>query len=159
MDCVINALQLMNVLDETAANIMRISTLGMFGFTKEQIEVIFMYKAGHNFSFVPTMNYQEWSTRITTLLPPGNVVFAGYETQTGSKHVFLIGRFANGRLVYIDPQRPPMCLLDSPACERNVNGEGQRSWYLLFHSTIPLTTANTDTLIAYTQALQRQGRP
>jgi hypothetical protein len=41
MDCFINALQLMGVLNPLTANIMRVSTLGVTGFTKPQIEIIF----------------------------------------------------------------------------------------------------------------------
>lgn len=154
MDCVINALQLMNILDTHSANIMRISALGTQGFTSNQIELIFMYNKGYNFSFKSTINYQEWIESIYTLLPPGNVVFAGYVSQTGGKHVFLIGRYANGMLMYIDPQTSPLCPLTHPTCAGFVNE--QREWYLLFNSTIPLSPGNIRSVTKYIQALQKQ---
>jgi len=99
MDCVINALQLMGVLDTISSNMLRISCVGTSGFEKEQIEKIFILYGGVNFEFKSTKDFNEFASIIENQLLPGNVVFAGY---TG--HVFIIGRYLNGQLVYIDPQ-------------------------------------------------------
>jgi hypothetical protein len=148
MDCFINALQIMNILDDKSANIMRISTLGKSGFTKEQIEIIFIYTVGTNFDFKSTNNFIEWATWIKTLLNPGNVVFAGY---TG--HVFLIGRLLNGTLIYIDPQVNQLCNLEDPECQQYVQA-GQDTWFLLFNSQERLTPDQQHLVVAYTNYLQ-----
>ena len=151
MDCFINALQIMNVLDTKAANIMRISTLGMIGFNKEQIEIIFIYSYGTNFDFKNTNNYNEWVNMIKQLLKPGNVVFAGY---TG--HVFLIGRFLNGEIIYIDPSIPVLCSLSNYACEQHlpINKPGFE-WFLLFNSQEKLSVQQQKLVIEYTKSLQK----
>jgi len=149
MDCFINALQIMNVLNEKSANIMRISTLGKTGFQKDQIEVIFIYTFRTNFDFKLTNNFDEWASWIANLLQPGNVVFAGY---TG--HVFLIGRLANGTIVYIDPQVPTLCDLNDGNCQQYL--QGKSSYYLLFNSSEMLTPEQENVVKAYTQHLQMQ---
>jgi len=58
MDCFINALQMFGVLDPYSANLMRISTIGTNGFTKEQIEWSFMYRYNHNFNFERFPDFQ-----------------------------------------------------------------------------------------------------
>ena len=146
MDCVINALQLMGILDDISANIMRISTLGVVGFTKAQIEIIFAYKFRKNFDFKPTTNFDEWATWINTLLIPGHVVFAGY---TG--HVFLIGRMLNGRLFYIEPQLNMFCDLNTEECVAYLRNKN--NWSLLFHSDQHLTADQEALIIQYTQSL------
>jgi len=147
MDCFINAMELMDVLDTKSANIMRISTLGKTGFTKEQIEIIFMYTFGNNFDFKKTNRFDEWSKWISLYLQPGHIVFAGY-----TNHVFLIGRLLDNTILYIDPQIPTLCNLDDPACQQYV--ENKNEWYLLFHSQKVLTEQQVQTVVSYTQSLQ-----
>jgi hypothetical protein len=150
MDCFINALQLMGVFNPLTANIMRVSTLGVTGFTKPQIEIIFSFTFGHNFDFKPTKSYHEWAQWINRYLQPNHVVFAGY-----TEHVFIIGRMANGTLVYIDPQVPAFCNLDTDtACQSHLLGKDD--YYLLFNSTEQLTKDQADIMIAYTQHLQKE---
>ena len=149
MDCFINALQLMGVLDPLSANIMRVSTLGVTGFTKPQIEIIFSFTFRKNFDFKSTNNFDEWAQWINHYLQPNHVVFAGY-----SGHVFVIGRMNHGMLVYIDPQVPVFCNLNTPECEALLRGKAE--YYLLFNSTEQLTQQQEETIIAYTQHLQQQ---
>lgn len=146
MDCVISALQLMGILDNITANIMRISTLGVVGFTTAQIEIIFAYKFRRNFDFKSTTDFDEWARWINTLLLPGHVVFAGY---TG--HVFLIGRMLNGRLIYIEPQLNMFCDLNSDDCVAHLRNKD--NWSLLFHSDQHLTADQEALIIQYTQSL------
>jgi hypothetical protein len=148
MDCVINALQIMKVLDSLSANIMRISTAGVSGFTKEQIEIIFAYVYRKNYDFKSTANYDEWVNYINSYLNPGNMVFAGY-----SGHVFIIGRNSNGVIVYIDPQNGQLCNLSEPECENYVKMNGP--WFLLFNSVNYLTAENEATIIHYAEYIQR----
>jgi len=148
MDCFINAMQIMNVVDAKSANIMRISTLGKSGFTKEEIELIFIYTFGHNFDFKKTNYFNEWSSWIDRYLEPGNIVFAGY-----TNHVFLIGRFLDKTLVYIDPQIQQLCNLADPACLQYI--QNQKEWYLLFNSQELLTEQQKQLVVEYVQHLQK----
>jgi len=131
MDCVINALQLMGLLDTVTSNLFRISCVGTNGFEKDQIEKIFILYKGVNFEFKSTTNFNEFLNLIETKLLPGNVVFAGY---TG--HVFIIGRLLNGNIMYIDPQINKFC--DIKTCQNLIMHES-KSYYLLFNSEKKLT--------------------
>lgn len=105
MDCVINALQIIRILDKKHANIMRI-TVGHLGITKEQIELIFMLQTNRNHSFIG-MKPNVFENQIQNNLGMNKIVFAGYGlTQpdgTILRHVFLIGRDSNNLIAYIDP--------------------------------------------------------
>jgi hypothetical protein len=126
MDCFINALQLVGVLDTRTANLMRISSLGKTGFKKEEIEMIFIYIIGKNFDFKATHNYQEFAETIMKSILPGHAVFAGYEG-----HVFIIARTQTGTIVYIDPHIPIICNLAE--CEERFL-TSRSTFYLLFNS-------------------------
>lgn len=105
MDCVINALQIIRILDKKQANIIRI-TAGHLGITKEQIELIFMLQTNRNHSFIG-MKPNVFENQIQNNLGMNKIVFAGYGlTQpdgTILRHVFLIGRDSNNLIGYIDP--------------------------------------------------------
>jgi len=131
-DCFINAMLLMGMIDNTAANILRISFAGELGFMKEQIELIFTLKTSKPFKFYQ-MNYEKFSDTIKNKLESGNVVFAGY---TG--HVFIIGKTYNGDIVYIDPHTEVgICNLSDENCEKSIQNKGD--YYLMYH---------TDTLLS-----------
>ena len=138
MDCVINALQLMGILDTLSGNILRISCVGSTGFEKYQIEKIFILYTGVNFEFKSTKDFDEFAKMIETLLLPGNVVFAGY---TG--HVFIIGRYLNGQLVYIDPQLNTIC--DILNCQDMIKNGGNE-YFVLFNSEEKLTSTQLEYL-------------
>lgn len=127
MDCVINALQLFGLLDVVTANLLRIpAELQKTGFSKEEIEMIFILFMGNNFSFKPTKNFQEFSTYIETYLHPGYAVFAGY---TG--HVFILARRLDGVIMLIDPQEPLYCNINE--CQNRIIEDGS-DYFLLFNS-------------------------
>ena len=131
-DCFINAMLLMGMIDNTAANILRISFAGELGFMKEQIELIFTLKTSKPFKFYQ-MNYEKFSDTIKNTLKAGNVVFAGY---TG--HVFLIGKTYNGDILYIDPHTEVgICNLSDENCEKSIQNKGD--YFLMYH---------TDTLLS-----------
>ena len=136
MDCFINLMQLLGIINNLTANIMRISTAGKTGFFQEEIEKIFIMLTGHNHDFKSTPNSQEFSKWITTYLPPGNVVFAGYEGQ--SKHVYLIGRTVEGKIAYIDPQLGTICDLASEECQRHISNN--HTFRLMFNSESKLSS-------------------
>lgn len=105
MDCVINALQIIRILDKKQADIMRI-TSGHLGITKEQIELIFMLHTNRNHSFIG-MKPNVFENQIQNNLGLNKIVFAGYSLSLpdGSinRHVFLMGRDSNNVIGYIDP--------------------------------------------------------
>jgi hypothetical protein len=138
MDCFINALQILGYLDTKTSNIMRISSAGRTGFLQEEIEKIFIVLQGYNFDFKSTSSPAEFSSWITSHLLPGHVVFAGYEGQTN--HVYLIGRFHNGQIVYIDPQLGTLCDLTTAPCIQYISQ--QPILKLLFNSPTKLTPDN-----------------
>ena len=135
MDCFINSLQLLGIINNVTADIMRISTAGKTGFTQEEIEKIFILLTGHNHDFKGTNSPDEFSIFIAKNLPPGNVVFAGHEGQ--SKHVYLIGRTLNGTIKYIDPQKGTICDLSLKDCQEFISNN--KIFRLMFNSEYKLT--------------------
>lgn len=131
MDCFINALQLMGLIDVLTSNMVRISCAGQSGFTKPQIEKVFILYKGHNFDFKSTTNYNEFSQNIETNLQKNHAVFCGY---TG--HVFILARLANGDIMYIDPQINEFCNVNT--CQDQIRNGGS-TYFLLFHSKEKLT--------------------
>lgn len=141
MDCFINALQIIGLLDNLTANVMRISSSGRTGFAKEEIESIFLLWKGTNFDFKNDTDYNRFSRTIFENLQPGHVCFCGYSvtvTNESFSHVFLIGRYANGTLVYIDPQIPTICDLNTQECQNLI--QNKSLYYILYNSTDVLTT-------------------
>uniref|UniRef100_A0A6C0HQ92 Uncharacterized protein n=1 Tax=viral metagenome TaxID=1070528 RepID=A0A6C0HQ92_9ZZZZ len=83
-DCFINALQLAGLIDSLNANIMRVSSAGSTGFSKESIEKIFILIKNHNFDFKSSKNFDVFLKMIRERLIPGHAVFAGYDTNPGA---------------------------------------------------------------------------
>jgi hypothetical protein len=142
MDCFINALQLLGVINNVTANIMRISSAGRNGFSQEEIEKIFILLTGHNHDFKAAPSSADFARWISMYLPPGNVVFAGHEGQ--SNHVYLIGRTVDGRISYIDPQLGTICDLSSQECQKLISNNAL--FRLMFNSTSKLTSDQLHTL-------------
>jgi len=130
MDCFINALQILGVVNNITANIMRISSAGKTGFTTEEIEKVFIFLSGNNHDFKATGSSQEFSEWIAKNLLPGHVVFAGH--QGNVNHVYLIGRQVNGTIVYIDPQSAIFCDLSTAECQRYLTNN--KVYRLMFNS-------------------------
>jgi hypothetical protein len=135
-DCVINALQIIGILDERSSNLIRIimASQNIEIFTT-QIEAIFTLYSGKKFRFKPTSSYAKFSTYIRNNLAPGHACFAGYESS--QRHAFLIGRNLDGTILYIDPQLETICPLESPQCSQLI--ANNTKWYLLFNSEQQLT--------------------
>jgi hypothetical protein len=127
MDCFINALQIIGIINNISANLMRISSAGVTGFSKEQIESIFLLVLKRNVEFKSTTDFDEFFAMIRANLNTGFVCFCGY---TG--HVFLIGKKTDGTIVYIDPQVSQLCNLDDPACQAYVRDKDR--YFILFNS-------------------------
>jgi hypothetical protein len=150
MDCFINALQFIGILNPLCANIMRVSTLGDLGFTRAQIEIIFSFFYKTNFHFKSTNDFEVWYNWIVSNITPGHVVFAGYPG-----HVFLIASDTNGVLLYIDPQSEhPVQDLSEDAVQQYIREKGL--YYALYTSTTKLTLEQQRLVLAYSQQLSRQ---
>jgi hypothetical protein len=135
MDCFINTLQILGVMNSMTANIMRISSAGKTGFTKEEIEKIFIFLSGHNHDFKSTASSQQFSEWIAKFLYPGYAVFAGHEG--GTNHVYLIGRKIDGTIVYIEPQLGIICDLSSLECQEYL--KNNKVYRLMFNSVEKLS--------------------
>lgn len=137
MDCFINALQLLRVLDAQTANIMRVSSAGVSGFTHVQIVSIFIILTGrhHDFKRLPLEEF--WM--MLHHLPRGNAVLAGFRGQFfGIGHVFLIRKTVDDRLEYLDPQTNTICDLETPECRAIITSQPEH--HMLFHSPVSLST-------------------
>lgn len=141
MDCVVSAMQIIGILDNDTANIVRLTAVGHLGITLEQIENIFSLKFNKKFVFKSTKNINEFVTYINTNLPKNFMMFCGIKyAESCDKHVFLIARDNNDRVVKIDPQASnPMCSLDNDSvCLEQFSGNTSE-YYLLHHYTGYLT--------------------
>jgi len=133
MDCVINVLNLLNIIDRKTADILRI-TVGDTGLKQNQIEELFTY-------FYPNASWRFYSyTNVNTLvqycnneLPINHVIFCGITTKNES-HVFLIGKTQNGELIFIDPSIDLLCDLADIHC---ANMLLKASRYYILQGTIP----------------------
>lgn len=131
-DCVINALELLGVLQATPADLMRIS-VGDTGLSADQIEQVFAYVSQPaRWRFVRYTNIHTLEAFCYQGLLPSHVIFCGYHKQ-GFKHVFLIGKNNLGQVVYIDPQVNAYCPLDDPRCFEYIRDAEE---YYLLQSTL-----------------------
>lgn len=134
MDCVINALEILFILEHNSADLMRI-VVGDQGITIEQIENIFKYvNPQHRFRFFRYTNIETLSRFCQAELVPGHVIFCGYNMQ-GFKHVFLIGKNFDGSVMYIDPQQDAFCDLSSEECYGYIKDAEE---YYILQSTMSL---------------------
>ena len=133
-DCVINALELMGILDATPADLMRIVVWDT-GVGAPQIEQIFSYVQ-------PSAKWRFFRyTDITTLeqfayqgLQPSHVIFCGYH-KNGFKHVFIVGKNHQGQILYIDPQVDAFCPLENSQCFHYIRDAQE---YYILQSTFDL---------------------
>jgi hypothetical protein len=132
-DCVINAMQIIGMLDNLTGNLLRISLPENTTINSEQIEKIFTLYTGKFFNFTPTNDFLEFSNYLRTNLKSGQVAFAGYTKIDNTSHVFLLGRLDNGTIMYIDPQANAFCDIERPQCA-NLISNSVIMWHLLHHS-------------------------
>jgi hypothetical protein len=133
-DCVINALELLGVLEAVPADLMRI-VVGDTGINASQIEQIFSYVQ-------PSARWRFFRyTDIKTLeqfayqgLQPSHVIFCGYQ-KNGFKHVFIVGKNHHGQILYIDPQVDAFCPLEQPQCFNYIRDAQE---YYILQSTFDL---------------------
>lgn len=139
MDCVINALEIIGILDDIRADILRIA-VGDQGLNTDQIVSIFkLLKPLFKWRFFRYTNLETLSQYTVNEMKHGHVVFCGYRgynpvTETYVGHVFLIGKYLNGNLVYIDPQIPTVCRLDDDQCQNLI--KNKQEYFILQYSPI-----------------------
>jgi len=106
-DCVINAIELLGIVHQDIAGLMRI-LVGNTGVGPDQITDIFRWVyPDYNWRFHPIpISYTMRSDILHHFsnIPPGRVVFGGVTWTGGERHVILFGKSADGTLVAIDPQ-------------------------------------------------------
>jgi hypothetical protein len=138
-DCVINAMQLIGMIDVTVANVMRNTVQGQRdGFTAPQIVGFFTSVYKCDFKFDPEPNFNQFANRIRECLTKSHVVFAGFTDQYGEQHVFLIGKNNANTLYYIDPQINTICDVQrDPNCSALF--QNKQEYYLLESPYIQLT--------------------
>jgi hypothetical protein len=111
-DCVINALQLIGLVDANHAELMRI-LVGEDGVMLDKVESIFNF-FGKKSTYVFKKYYSKDPNDVANVqniidqLPPGICLFAGLKHKSGNKHVFILGKYNNGSYVVIDPQQKEM---------------------------------------------------
>lgn len=101
-DCVINAMELLQLMDKRSADLMRIMVGDRGIFEGQLVDCFNLVYEEDNVSF----QFQSYSNPDTLIkyvkedLGPNNVIFCGYD----DKHVFLIGKGLDGNIYLIDPQ-------------------------------------------------------
>lgn len=100
-DCVINTLELLNIIDNTCADLMRI-VVGDTGLFPDPVLNIFKYVyPNHEWNFCDISNIQSLAS-IAANLPINHVMVCTGET-TSAAHIFLIGKNYLGKPFLIDP--------------------------------------------------------
>jgi hypothetical protein len=139
-DCVINAMQIIGMISDNEAALLRIVG-GDTGLTPIAITKMFTLYIRKKFLF-KEMDFQRFQQNINQI-ELGQVVFAGYSQVTQGKtfnHVFLIGKNRNNKIYLVDPQLPEqfrLCDLSSSECFSFISGKNK--YYLLFNNTYELT--------------------
>jgi len=131
-DCVINAMQLLGLIDERTGDLMRITAMPLSGFHQQQIEKLMERTTGYKYDFRSSSSYREFLTAVTQL-EADRAIFCGIKRSNGTSHAFIIGRGRNGTLYFIDPQIPIICDINDPACSRHIR-ENVTEWFILFRS-------------------------
>lgn len=118
-DCVINALEIIGILNDVNADLMRIA-VGDTGLGTNQIESIFCYvERRFHWRFIRYTNIKTLEDFCLHNLKPSHVIFCGYSKEVNGgifKHVFLIGKTNQLEVLYIDPQINVFCNLGGKAC-------------------------------------------
>lgn len=151
MDCVINALQLLKLLDNDTAQLLRLSCVGTQGLVINQIEKMTNYmsyrKDGTLMMFSEIDNWDVFVELISSTLNYNSACFCGYRNNQGFSHVFVIARDENGDLFLLDPQMDTeLCILSEDACVNEIKNN-INSWYVLEVTNIDLNDEIMDIIV------------
>lgn len=170
-DCVITALQMMKVFDDTTAEMFRVSEYlkkikGIpGGISQFEIELFCMIKTGYNFDLRFYNDITQWRNVLVTLLPVGRGVCCWGSGQE-MDHAFIIFKGHDNKLYLIDPQSADIaaaaaaapysaapaastiyCKLENDNCYRYLSNVPP--YGILFRSTDMLNQRNAETLKKY----------
>jgi hypothetical protein len=148
-DCVINAMHIIGLLDNFTSNLIRLTCVGKEGLEIDQIQKIFTLFSiingnAHEFLFLEApaadgMSHAKMFEKVVIeRLKPEHILFCGYE-KNGFKHVFLLGRYLDGRIMYIDPQVDGgvICDINNDKCFSYISGA--QKYYILHFNPKNLT--------------------
>jgi hypothetical protein len=147
MDCFINACQLVGILDNLNANILRISCAGKSGFSLDAMEKIFTLKsASLTPGIIKYFNFTDlnvlggvnlFANVLNNNLKKNHAAFCGWRQNSGA-HVFIIAKDNTGKIYYLDPQQSSeACILtNNQVCQKLLeNGKtNDRRYYILFNT-------------------------
>ena len=126
-DCVINAMELLNILNAQNADLCRIM-VGDTGLQVGQIEDIFsLLEPKFQWRFFKFTKLESLSDFTMNELKPGHSIFCGYLGQEG--HVFLIAKSLDGKILYVDPQVNELCPLDQSTCVKYI--DNKQAYFIL----------------------------
>jgi len=130
-DCVINALELLRIIDPVMAGVMRIF-VGKTGIQTEQMIKIFefIYRRPFFLAFRPVNELNVLEEYSVNTLPVNKCIFVGVQYNDNTGHTFIIGKNNQGGLIYLDPQNPDVCDLRYGECVQRVFGNAS-SYFIL----------------------------
>ena len=128
VDCVINALELIKIINTQAAGIMRILIKPSNGIRIPVIQNIFSFiYPGHIWRFKEYNRIEDFKNRIVNNFPIDNVIFCGITYNDGSNHVYLIGK--DSSTFWIIDGQLGFCNLSEIDCYEYL--KNAKTWYIL----------------------------
>lgn len=127
-DCVINAMELIKIINPKAAGIMRIIIEPEKGIDIPVIQNIFSFVyPGHIWQFKEYNKVDDFINRILTDFPINSVIFCGIRYNDDKRHAYLIGR--DSTTYWIIDAHMGYCNLNEKHCYDYLrNG---KNWYIL----------------------------
>lgn len=122
-DCVINSMELLNIVDSRVAAVMRV-LVGDIGITIDQI--ILILGLVYIRPFRPIYIGMELIDRFfefvnnDVIFPRSRAIFVALRYRDGDGHMITIGKSVKGELVYLDAQNPTMCDMNMYQCKESI---------------------------------------
>lgn len=142
MDCVVNAMEIIGVINKEEAGIER-TRIGPTGIIPEhflqkfnQVNPEYIYK------FVQ-ISMNELIPWVNKDMPKLTMIFCGYKDQNNNGHVYIIAKDYNGNKFLLDPQmNPPICELINMDCFSYISNKS--SYYILVRDNVPMNVDEED---------------
>lgn len=123
-DCTINAMEMLNLIDQKNADLMRIM-VGDTGLTETILKDCLTYLCGdYGWKLENYTNIDTLEKIINEDLETNHAIFCGYD----DAHVFLIAKNHNNEIFVIDPQLKTkyyMCDITDATCYNYIKGKGK----------------------------------
>jgi hypothetical protein len=114
-DCVLNTMELLGILDSHTADIARI-IIGDIGVEIRHIEQICeLVYPEYKCNFYKFTNLKTLTDFTSKQMEYSNAIFCGYQG-----HAFVVAKYDNGNVYYIDPQINTICNLDDKNCFKHI---------------------------------------